>query len=99
MSKITVLNVKIDSDLKKLTQEAAAALGLPVSTVVAAGLREFVRTRTIIFTDPPHLKPEVEAELLKISENAKKGSDISPVFDNAKDAVTWLKAEVKKENQ
>ncbi len=86
----TVLNVKLDPELKRQAQEAAKALGLPISTVVAAGLRDFVRTRSITISDPPRLKPEVEAELLKISADAKKGINVSPAFDNLDDAFAWL---------
>ena len=89
----TVLNVKIDPVLKQQAQVAAKALGLPISTVVAAGLRDFVRTRSITISDPPRLKPEVEAELLKISEDAKNGINVSPAFDNLDDAFAWLDAE------
>lgn len=89
----TVLNVKIDPTLKHQAQAAAKALGLPISTVVAANLREFVRTRSITISDPPRLKPEVEAELLKISADAKKGINVSPSFDNLDDAFAWLDAE------
>ena len=89
----TVLNVKLDPDLKRQAQEAAKAIGLPISTVVAAGLREFVRTRTVTISDPPRLKPEVEAELLKISADARKGINVSPAFDNLDDAFAWLDSE------
>lgn len=89
----TVLNVKLDPDLKRQAQAAAKVLGLPISTVVAAGLREFVRTRSITISDPPQLKPEVEAELLKISADAKKGINVSPAFDNLEDAFAWLDAD------
>ncbi len=88
----TVLNVKLDPTLKRQAQAAAKALGLPISTVVAANLREFVRTRSITISDPPQLKPEVEAELLKISADAKKGINVSPAFDNLEDARKWLDA-------
>jgi antitoxin component of RelBE/YafQ-DinJ toxin-antitoxin module len=93
----TVLNVKLDPVLKRQAQEAAKALGLPISTVVAAGLREFVRTRSITISDPPQLKPEVEAELLKLSADAKKGINISPVFDNLAESFAWLDREVANE--
>lgn len=86
----TVLNVKVDEKLKKDAQTAAKAIGLPISTVVSAGLREFVRTRTVIISDPPHLKPEVEKELLKISKEARAGKNISPAFTNLEDAFKWL---------
>lgn len=89
----TVLNVKLDPTLKRQAQAAAKTLGLPISTVVAAGLREFVRTRSITISDPPKLKPEVEAQLLKLSADAKKGINVSPTFNNLDDAFAWLDAE------
>lgn len=95
----TVLNVKLDPALKKQAQEAAKAIGLPISTVVAAGLREFVRTRSITISDPPRLRPEVEAELLKMSADAKKGIDVSPAFDDIDEALAWLDKEVAKESK
>ncbi len=95
----TVLNVKIDEKLKKEAQKAAKALGLPISTVVTANLREFVRTRTITISEEGRLKPEVEAELLKTAEAVRNGTaDLSPAFTNAQDAIAWLKEEVEKEN-
>ncbi|MGH7237392.1 MAG: hypothetical protein ACREGF_02555 [Candidatus Saccharimonadales bacterium] len=88
----TVLNVKIDDRLKKQAQAVAKTIGLPMSIVVAASLREFVRTRTITISDPPRIRPEVEAELLKVSADAKRGINVSPAFSNLYDARKWLDA-------
>ncbi len=90
MSDLTVLNVKIDKKLKQQAQQVAKDLGLPISTVVAGNLREFVRSRSITISDPPRLKPNVEKDLLAISKQAKQGKDISPSFDNLNDAFEWL---------
>lgn len=95
----TVLNTKIDPQLKREAQALAKAIGLPMSTVVAASLREFVRTRRITLSDPPRLSPEVEKELLQLSAEAKSGKNLSPAFDNSNDAIAWLKAEVKKQSK
>lgn len=88
----TVLNVKIDKKLKDAARAAAKSMDLPLSTVIAASLREFVRTRSITISDPPRLRPEVESELLKISADAKKGINVSPAFHDLKDARKWLDA-------
>jgi len=90
----TVLNVKVDDKLKKEAQEAAKAVGLPISTIVSAGLRDFVRTRSITISDEPQLRPEVEKELLRLSKNAREGKDLSPAFDNLEDAFAWLDSEI-----
>jgi addiction module RelB/DinJ family antitoxin len=99
MSDTTVLNVKIDKQLKRQAQEVAKALGLPVSTLVTASLRDVVSRRSITISDEPWLKPEVEAELLKISAEAKKGVNVSPAFSSADESIAWLKQEVAKENK
>lgn len=99
MSDTTVLNVKIDRQLKQQAQAVAKALGLPVSTLVTASLREIVRNRSITISDPPRLRPEVEAELLEISAEAHAGKNLSPAFDDVDDAIKWLKAEVEKEDK
>lgn len=99
MSNDTVLNIKIDKRLKDQARAAAKDIDLPLSTVVAAGLREFVRTRSITISDTPRLKPEVERELLKLSADAKKGINVSPAFDNLADSFAWLDKEVAKERK
>lgn len=97
MSNDTVLNVKIDKELKRQAQAAAKAIDLPVSTIVAASLREFVRTRSITISDEGTLKPEVINELRKISADAKRGVNVSPVFDSAEESFVWLDKELAKE--
>lgn len=91
----TVLNVKINPDLKKRAQIVAADLGLPLSIVVSASLREFVNTRSITISDSPRLKPEVEAELIALSKKAKAGNldDFSPAFDDVTQSFEWLDKE------
>lgn len=89
----TVLNVKVDEKLKRDAQTAAKAIGLPISTVVSAGLREFVRTRSITISDEPRLKPEIEAELLAIEQDITKRKNLSPSFTNLEDARRWLDRE------
>jgi antitoxin component of RelBE/YafQ-DinJ toxin-antitoxin module len=86
----TVLHVKLDETLKKDAQKTAKDLGLPLSTVVANSLREFVKTRTITISGAPRLKPEVENELLVRSNDATIGKNLSPTFKNLDDAKKWL---------
>jgi len=41
----TVLTIKVDKEEKDKAKEIAAQMGVPLSTVINAQLREFVRTR------------------------------------------------------
>ncbi|HWZ65889.1 MAG TPA: hypothetical protein VNX65_03780 [Patescibacteria group bacterium] len=88
----TVLNVKIDPELKKQAQQVAQSIGLPISTVVAASLREFVVTQSITMSAVPRLLPAVEEEILKRSADAKKGVNLSPSFRSLEAAKKWLGA-------
>lgn len=94
-STATVLNVKIDADLKRQAQHVAKKMGLPLSTVVAVSLKDIVRRGYLtVSVDSQPLKPEIEAELLKIAADAKRGVNVSPAF-NVKDKAAmraWLEA-------
>lgn len=68
----------------------AKEIGLPVSMVVSAGLREFVRTRSISLSAGTKLSKNVERELLVLSGKAQNGEDVSPDFDSAEAALDWL---------
>lgn len=92
MGNPTVLNVKIDSELKEQAQAVAKQLGVPMSIVVSSNLREFVRTRSLTISDPPRLTPMAEKELLAVSKDVKAGKNISPRFDDLQDAFKWLDA-------
>ena len=43
----TMLNIKIDKDIKDEAKKAADALGIPLSTVASALLRQFARDKEI----------------------------------------------------
>ena len=88
----TVLHVKLDPELKRQAQEAAASLGLPLSTIVSANLRQFVQTRSITISDAPRLRPEVAEELQKRIKDAKNGKDISPAFTDMEKARKWIES-------
>ena len=99
MSNTTVLNVKIDKELKEEAQAAAKSMGLPVSIVVTASLKEFVRTRAITIRDEGTLKPEVAKELLQLSKDARAGKNVSPEFTSVEESLRWLDKEVAKERK
>ena len=92
----TVMNVKVDADLKLQAQALARRLGLPLSAVISSSLRSFVASGEITFQDDPQLRPDVEAQLLALSRNARDGQwdDFSPAFDTAESAVDWLRQAV-----
>ena len=68
----TVLNVKVDKKEKEEAQALAAEMGVPLSTIVNAHLREFLRTRTFTVSLEPMLRPEVAKEIERRSKEYHK---------------------------
>ena len=86
----TLVNIKTDIEVKKRAQEVAADLGLPLSTIVNAYLKELIRNREVRLSLEPKLKPEIEKLLQKASVDYRNNANVSPVFSSAKDAIRYL---------
>ena len=89
----TVIHIKADKEVKENAAQVARELGLNLSDVINASLRNFIRTREIVFSDTPQMTPELEKLLDKVEEDVKKGRNLSPRFKTADEAIDWLKAE------
>ena len=86
----TLVNIKTDIEVKKRAQEVAADLGLPLSTIVNAYLKELIRNREVRLSLEPKLKPEIEKLLQKASVDYRNNANVSPIFSSAKDAARYL---------
>lgn len=86
----TVIHIKADKGVKENAQKIAARLGLSLSDVINASLRNFIQTRTVVFTDIPSMTPALEKKLARIEKDIKEGKNLSPAFTNMKDATDYL---------
>jgi len=91
----TVINVRTQTDVKKAAQEVAKDLGLNLSALINGFLRQLIKTKAI------NLKVTEEPSdyLLQILKDAKeeiKRGEVSPMFENADDAISWLNDNDKK---
>ncbi len=85
-----VVTTKIDPQTKREAQKAAEELGMPLSVVIKAFLKQFIRTKTVIFSARDEEPNEYfKAVLKQAEENLKKGNH-SPVFQTGEEAVAWL---------
>ncbi len=85
-----VVSTKIDPQTKKEAMATAESLGVPLSVVIKAFLKQFIRTKTVTFsvlneTPNEHLKLVMK----KAEENYRKGNT-SPSFSNTADELKWL---------
>ncbi len=86
----TVIHIKADKEVKNNAQKAAKDLGLTLTDVINAALRNFIRTREVIFSDIPRMTPELEKRLEQVEEDIKHGKNLSPKFKTAKEMDEYL---------
>ena len=86
----TVLNVKTDVEVKQQAQSLAKYLGVPLSTVVNAYLKEFIHSGEFTLRREPELKPEVAKRIDKAVESSKKEGSLSPAFSSVEDFAEYL---------
>lgn len=80
----TVINVKLSKSLKNEAQTLADEIGVPLSTVVVANLKEFVRSRSLTISALQRLNPEVEKELGDAITDYKTGKNVSTTYSGSK---------------
>ena len=85
-----MINIKADREVKETAQKIAMDLGLPLSGVINAFLKEFIRSRSISFSVIPKMSPAIEGLLSGIESDIKKGKNLSPVFSSAEAANSYL---------
>lgn len=73
----TVLNIKTDKEVKDQAQMLAQRLGVPLSTVVNAYLKEFIRAREVRLSLEPVPRPAVAQLLKNAVRDRKAGKNIS----------------------
>ncbi len=85
-----MINIKAEKEVKERAQQIAKELGLPLSSVMNAYLKEFIRDRSVRFSIEPQLRPEVEKDLKQALLDYKSGNNLSPSFSSAKEANKYL---------
>ncbi len=84
-----VINIKTEPSIKSQAQKVASRLGLSLSALINAYLRELIKTKKVEFSVDETPSPYL-IKALKQSERDIKVGRVSPAFKNAKDAIKWL---------
>ena len=86
-----MINIKADKEVKEMAQKVAQELGLPLSTVINAYLRQFIRNKSVYFSvGEGELKPSVKKRLDRLRKDVQEGKNLSPAFRSAKEAIRYL---------
>ncbi|MFH1671451.1 MAG: DUF6364 family protein [Candidatus Portnoybacteria bacterium] len=86
----TLINIKTEKEVKSHAQKLAKEMGLSLSAVINAFLRQFVRNREIYFSTAPKMTPELENLLGKIEFDVQRNRNISRGFSSDKDIKKHL---------
>ncbi len=85
-----VVTTKVDPKVKKEAMAAAQSLGIPLSLVIKGFLREFIRTKTITFSEWDEVPNEKTKKIFLQADKDLKAGKSSPTFKTGEAAVTWL---------
>ena len=86
----TVINIKTDKEIKELAQKTAGDLGLSLSALINAYLRQFVRAKEAYFTLSPRMSPALERLLGRVEIDIKKNKNISRGFSSSVETEKYL---------
>ena len=86
----TVISVKIDKEVKIAAQAMAKDMGLTLSTLINAYLRQVVATRRVELYAPEKMAPHLEKLISKVELDIKKNGS-GPAFHSVEDFVAGLK--------
>ncbi len=85
----TVINIKIDKNLKEEAQKVAKELGLGLGTIINAYLRELTREKRVVFSVFPEPNDNLKKLLKKIKSEKNNSKKISSSL-NYKEAINYL---------
>ena len=86
----SIINIKVNKSLKIEAQQLADEIGVPLTTVLTASLKEFVRSRSLTVSAFPRLKIEIERELGDAINDYRKGINISETLSDTNQVANHL---------
>ena len=86
----TIINIKTDRDIKQRAQKIASALGLSLSAIINAYLRQFARNKEVYFSLTPSMSPELEQLIGKAEHDIKKGTNLSKTISSHKELDAYF---------
>lgn len=89
----TVINLKVEKTLKKQAQQTAKELGLPLSVLIKAYLKDLVLEKRVVISEPLTPNPRTAKILDEAMRDIKKNGTKNLVgpFTNADDFIRSLK--------
>lgn len=87
---------KIDKKLKEKAMKKAQTEGVAFASVLKLATQAYVKGDLHVeLVAQPRLNAQTRKELEQAMKDIRSGKNLSPTFDNAKDAIVYLKKSVK----
>lgn len=84
-----VINIKTQVSTKAQAQKVASELGLSLSSLINAYLKQLIKTRRVEFDLGEEPSAYLKSVIKNAEENYRKGKT-SPAFKNVENAIEWL---------
>lgn len=89
--KATII-VRTDKDVKEGATQLAKEMGVPLSVLVNAQLKNLIQDKQITFSVPYKMTPYLERLTARVHKDIKTGRNIAGPFNSAKEAIAYLKS-------
>ena len=87
----TIFNIKTDPSTKQQNQEFAAELGVPVSVIMNAQIKQMLRDRKIILSTELEPSPYLVKIMEQVEKDLKTGKNMTKTLSK-KEALDHLKS-------
>jgi len=88
----TTMHIKVDKDIKDKSADIAKSLGLSLSTIVNASLRNFVKTETFSVSAGEEITPYMASWIAEIEKDKKTSKNVSGPFSSIAELKKHLSA-------
>ncbi len=85
-----VIITKTEPQVKVKAQRVAKDLGLTLSSLINAWLRQLIKTKTVVFSAADEEPTQYLLDTLKESRGDIEAGRISPTFKDVDKAIAWL---------
>ena len=86
----TVINIKVDKDIKEQAFATAKEMAVPLSTIINAFLKKFISDKSVTFVAPYKPSKYLEKILRQADKDIKAGKNLSPMFFDTKKEDAYL---------
>lgn len=88
----TVINIKTKKEVKVRAQKVASELGLSLSAIINAYLRQLARNKEVRFSIVPRMSPELEQMIGKAEYDIARRKNLSRPISSHKELDAYFSA-------